>query len=149
VHLHNNLVLEGHDCDISTWSRPGPSSALSVQSATTTKMSLDTASFFESPRRQAADKDVGPGIDVDAFFGERLALDDALTDATSPNTGATTPARSDGWIVEDDEAGKSLYNIIDTLTYPIRSGKRRSIRVFAALIPSRGRRSTIASNHGI
>ena len=79
-------------------------------------MSLDTASFFESPSRHT-------GVDVDAFFGERLDLADALTDGTSPNTGATTPARSDGWVVEDDESGAKgnrVYSMpIDTLSYPL------------------------------
>jgi hypothetical protein len=90
---------------------------------------------------------------VDAFFGERLDLADALTDGTSPNTGATTPARSDGWVVEDDESGAKgnrVYSMpIDTLSYPIRAGKRRSIRLFTATIPGRGRKPSIAANHGI
>lgn len=75
-------------------------------------MTLDTAAFFESPRRGGAvDKDLESSFDVDAFFGERLDLahrgggEDALTEGTSPNTGATTPARSDGWIEEEEEKG--------------------------------------------
>jgi hypothetical protein len=78
-------------------------------------MSFGNSSFFDSPKRQskpdgALTETVEPELDLrfdtDAFFGERITTnnktDDALTDETSPNTRGTTPARSEGWLVEDE-----------------------------------------------
>ncbi|CAG7845866.1 Chromosome transmission fidelity protein 18 [Serendipita indica DSM 11827] len=73
-------------------------------------MSLETSSFFESPVKDASELPSAPALDASNFFGDPVepALkfrdnQDALTDATSPNTTAATPAPSDGWIVEDTD----------------------------------------------
>lgn len=78
-------------------------------------MSFGDFSFFDSPTKPpkpelaengAPRPEVDLRFDTDAFFGERVTniagLDDALTDETSPNTRGTTPARSEGWLIEDD-----------------------------------------------
>jgi len=72
-------------------------------------MSVDTSAFFGSPSRNQIDDTLGTGIDIDAFFkgngilgARRDENEDAFTDETSPQTGATTPARSDGWVIEED-----------------------------------------------
>lgn len=79
-------------------------------------MSIDTSAFFGSPVRKGADNDLGGGIDVESFFNGNGLLgarrdenEDAFTDVTSPKTGATTPARSDGWVIEEEiEEGEGV-----------------------------------------
>lgn len=74
-------------------------------------MSIDTSAFFDSPPRKGGVDSFGAALDVDTFLQERGLLnirgddnEDALTEGTSPKTGATTPARSDGWVIEEEEA---------------------------------------------
>ncbi|PVF95198.1 P-loop containing nucleoside triphosphate hydrolase protein [Serendipita vermifera] len=72
-------------------------------------MSLDTESFFLSPPRATAPEISQENINVDDFFGEPMnfrgggpnGAEDALTDGTSLHTRGTTPALSDGWMVEE------------------------------------------------
>jgi hypothetical protein len=73
-------------------------------------MSIDTSAFFGSPVQAGVETSIGTSIDVDSFFNgngllgaRRDEKEDEFTDGTSPKTGATTPARSDGWVIEDEE----------------------------------------------
>jgi hypothetical protein len=74
-------------------------------------MSLDTESFFLSPPRATTSETAQENINVDDFFGEPMdfrgggtnGADDALTDGTSLHTRGTTPALSDGWMVEEEK----------------------------------------------
>lgn len=78
-------------------------------------MSFGASSFFDSPVKSskpepAETESLQPELDLqfntEAFFGERITRngksDDALTDDTGPNTRGTSPARSEGWLVEDE-----------------------------------------------